>query len=143
LVAEDIPINQLVLKALLRGVGIAPVLVANGQEAFDAWRADAWDIVLMDIEMPVMDGPAAVKLMRDAERREGRRRTPVIAVTANALTQQKAEYLAADMDAVITKPIALARLLRAMDAVLEPDRAASDALRPGRRIRDWRVAPIR
>ena len=139
LVAEDVSLNQLVLRELLRSVGIEPVLVSNGQEAFGAWRAGAWDIVLMDIQMPVMDGLTAVRLMRYAERREGRRRTPIIAVTANALTHQKAEYLAADMDAVVTKPIGLACLLQAMDMALEPNESASGA--PSlwrRRIRDWR-----
>ena len=140
LVAEDVSLNQLVLRELLRSVGIDPVLVSNGQEAFGAWRADAWDIVLMDIQMPVMDGLTAVRLMRYAERREGRRRTPIIAVTANALTHQKAEYLAADMDAVVTKPIDLACLLQAMDMALGPDKAASEAPHLWRRrIRDWRV----
>jgi CheY-like chemotaxis protein len=146
LVAEDNSINQLVLKALLGGVGIEPVLVSNGQEALDAWRAELWDIVLMDIQMPVMDGLTAVNRMRAAERREGRPRTPVIAVTANAMTHQKAEYLAADMDAVVTKPIDLACLLQAMDAALEPDEGVCDAShRWRRRIRDWtiRTAPLK
>jgi signal transduction histidine kinase/AmiR/NasT family two-component response regulator len=118
LAAEDNAVNQLILKTLLAEFGIVPVLVSNGQEALDAWRAAEWDIVLMDIQMPVMDGVTAVKLLREAERREGRRRTPIVAVTANAIAHQKVEYLAAGMDALVAKPIDLACLVQTMDAAL-------------------------
>jgi signal transduction histidine kinase len=118
LAAEDNSVNQLVLKTLLGAAGIEPVFVWNGQEALEAWRADEWDIVLMDIQMPVMDGLTAVKLLREAERRESRRRTPIIAVTANAMAHQTASYLAADMDAVVAKPINLSCLLQSMDTAL-------------------------
>ena len=125
LAADDNVVNRLILKTLLAEFGIEPVLVANGQEALDAWRAGEWDIVLMDIQMPLMDGVTAVKLMRETERREGRRRTPVIAVTANAIAHQRAEYLSAGMDALVAKPIDLACLMQTMDAAL----AASEAQR--------------
>ena len=94
LVAEDNPMNQTVLKALLGAVGIEPVVVANGREAVDAWRDGAWDVVLMDVQMPVMDGVTAVTEIRTIERREGRWRTPVIALTANAMAHHRAEYMA-------------------------------------------------
>jgi PAS domain S-box-containing protein len=119
LAAEDNPTNQLVLKTLLAEAGIHPVFVDNGQEAVDAWRGQAWDIVLMDIQMPVMDGVTAVKAMRQAENLEGRARTPIIAVTANAMAHHRAEYLAAGMDEVVAKPINLIELLHAMDCALD------------------------
>jgi len=118
LAAEDNPINQLVLRTLLGEVGVDVSIVSNGQEALDAWRDGVWDLVLMDIQMPVMDGVSAVRSMRQIEREERRRKTPVIAVTANAMDHHRAEYLAAGMDALVSKPVSLASLLRTMDAVL-------------------------
>jgi CheY-like chemotaxis protein len=121
LAAEDNTVNQVVLKTLFSTLGIKPTLAANGQEAVSAWRAGQFDVVLMDIQMPVMDGIRAVKLIRRTELMEGRRRTPIIAVTADATAHQKAEYLAAGMDAMVAKPIAFAELLETIDAVLGPD----------------------
>jgi PAS domain S-box-containing protein len=121
LAAEDNPTNQLVLRTLLATVGVEPVMVGNGQEALDAWSGEVWDVVLMDIQMPVMDGLTAVRRLRAAERGGGRRRTPIIAVTANATAHNKAEYLAAGMDDLIAKPIQMATLIQTMDSVLEAD----------------------
>jgi CheY-like chemotaxis protein len=118
LAAEDNAVNQLVLKALFDVLGIEPTLVSNGQEAVSAWRAGEFDVVLMDIQMPVMDGISAAELIRRAEIMEGRRRTPIIAVTANVMEHQKTEYLTAGMDAMVAKPIAIAALLETIDAVL-------------------------
>ena len=128
LAAEDNLINQLVLKTLLAEVGIEPTLVANGQEALDAWSAGDWDIVLMDIQMPVMDGLAAVQSMRQTERQRRLRHTPVIALTANAMTHHRAEYLTAGMDAVVAKPIDFSSLLETIDAVLGAQHTASAEL---------------
>ena len=118
LAAEDNPMNQLVLKTLLAGVGIEPVMVANGAEALKAWRSGDWDLVLMDIQMPVMDGISATRAMRRLEREEGLAHTPVIAVTANAMPHHQAEYIAAGMDHFVAKPVNLATLLHAMDAAM-------------------------
>jgi len=120
LVAEDNATNQFVMKTLLGLVGIEPKIVSNGQEALDAWRDGVWDVVLMDIQMPVMDGLTATKQLRAAERREGRPRTPIIAVTANAMAHHKAEYLAAGMDEFVAKPIDLVSLLQTMDDLIGP-----------------------
>jgi PAS domain S-box-containing protein len=118
LAAEDNLTNQFVLKTLLAQVGIELTLAPNGQEAVDAWRASLWDLVLMDIQMPVMDGVTAVRQIRQAERQQGLKRTPIIALTANAMAHHRAEYLAAGMDAVVAKPIDFAGLLETMDAVM-------------------------
>jgi CheY-like chemotaxis protein len=118
LVAEDNPMNQTVLKALLGAVGIDPVVVGNGREAVDAWRDGLWDVVLLDVQMPIMDGVSAAKEIRAIESREGRWRTPVIALTANAMSHHRAEYMAAGMDDLIAKPIALAALIDAIDAAV-------------------------
>jgi signal transduction histidine kinase/ActR/RegA family two-component response regulator len=127
LAAEDNETNQLVLKTLLGQVGIAPELVANGQQALEAWERQAWDIVLMDIQMPLMDGVLATQMIRQRERETGRPRTPILAVTANAMTHQVVEYEAAGMDGVVAKPIDIVALLNAMQAALEPQETPSSA----------------
>ena len=121
--AEDNETNQRVLKALLGSAEIEPFMVANGRDAVDAWKAAPWDLVLMDIQMPVLDGVTATKQMREIERREGRTRAPIIALTAKAMAHHEAEYLAAGMDAVVGKPINLVKLIEAMDAALGPAEA--------------------
>jgi CheY-like chemotaxis protein len=120
LAAEDNDTNQLVLKTLLGQAGLDVTLVENGQQAVEAWERDEWDLILMDIQMPVMDGVVATRLIRRRERETGRRRTPIIAVTANAMTHQIAEYDAAGMDGVSPKPIDLVALLGVMQQALEP-----------------------
>jgi signal transduction histidine kinase/ActR/RegA family two-component response regulator len=119
LVAEDNATNRLVLTTLLEQVGLCAHLVENGKEAVEAHAAAHWDIVLMDVQMPVMDGPTAVRAIRERERAEGLAYTPIIALTANAMAHHKAEYLAAGMDAMVAKPIQLTELLGVMQQVLE------------------------
>ncbi len=117
LAAEDNAVNQLVLKTLLQQVGVEPVLVANGQEAVEAWARETWDMILMDIQMPVMDGPTASRIIRERETAEGRTRTPIIALTANAMSHQVAEYRALGMDGFVAKPIQVSELFEAMNRV--------------------------
>ncbi|MBL8555050.1 MAG: response regulator [Phenylobacterium sp.] len=128
LAAEDNPTNQQVLAAVLGSLGIEVDIVPDGKEAVDAWRNGAYDLILMDIQMPVMDGIAAASAIRDAERTGGRRRTPIVALTANALTHQVEEYLAVGMDAHVAKPIEIAKLYDAISAVLNA--AATDGVSP-------------
>jgi len=118
LAAEDNEVNQLVLKTLLAQVGVQPVVVNDGREAVEAWESGEWDIVLMDVHMPEMDGVSAVRLIREREAASGRRRTPVLALTANAMTHQHAQYTAAGMDGLVPKPIEAQRLYDALEAVL-------------------------
>ncbi|HEX3918966.1 MAG TPA: ATP-binding protein [Caulobacteraceae bacterium] len=117
LAAEDNSVNQLVLRTLLEQVGLAPVIVENGAQAVSAWRCGDWDLILMDIQMPVMDGPSAVRLIREEELASGRARTPIVALTANAMTHQIESYRAAGMDGVVAKPIDVAELFRAIGAL--------------------------
>ena len=120
LAAEDNDTNQLVLKTLLRQAGVTPVMVENGRAALEAWEAQTWDIILMDIQMPVMDGVTATREIRAREAETGRARTPIIAVTANAMIHQVAEYKAAGMDGMAPKPIDMTLLFHAMEQALEP-----------------------
>ncbi len=121
LAAEDNTVNQLVLKTLLHQIGIDPTLVDNGQKAVDAWRTGEWDVILMDVQMPELDGPSAARKIREIEAAEGRERTPIIALTANAMSHQVAEYTACGMDGFVAKPIEVGRLFAALQAVLGED----------------------
>lgn len=118
LAAEDNDVNQLVLKTLLSQAGIDPTMVADGAMAVDAWERETWDVILMDIQMPQMDGVQATREIRRREIETGRARTPILAVTANAMVHQVAAYEAAGMDGVVSKPIELARLFAAMETAL-------------------------
>jgi CheY-like chemotaxis protein len=119
LAAEDDEAGRLVLRNLLRRVGVEPTIVTDGRQAVEAWDGDVWDIVLMDIQMPVMDGPAAAREIRTRERHEGRRRTPIIAITAHTLEHQLREYVEAGFDDVVAKPVDAMRLYAALEKALE------------------------
>ena len=115
LVAEDHKINQLVLENLLSIAGISDVeMVANGRLAIEGWQARDWDLILMDVNMPDMDGVTATRHIRSMERQTQRRRTPILALTANAMSHQVDEYLAAGMDGHVAKPIEAASLFAAI-----------------------------
>jgi signal transduction histidine kinase/ActR/RegA family two-component response regulator len=130
LAAEDNEVNQLVLKTLLGQAGVKPTIVANGALAVTAWESGDWDVILMDIQMPVLDGLQATREIRRREAETGRARTPIIAVTANAMVHQVAAYRAAGMDDVVAKPIQVTRLFACMEAALDGERAEpSEGLR--------------
>ena len=120
LAAEDNPMNQMVLKTLLEQFGIEPVIVGDGVDAVAAWEASDWDVILMDVQMPRMDGPTATRFIRERELAQRRPRTPIVALTANAMTHQVNEYLAAGMDGFVAKPIEVQRLYAALEAALAP-----------------------
>lgn len=108
LVAEDNPVNQKVLGRMLEKLGYLPAYAADGLAALAALRATPFDLVLMDIEMPGMDGPAATRALRaefPAARQPG-----VIAVTAHALADSRETFLSAGLDEILTKPIRLPAL---------------------------------
>ncbi|WP_304169001.1 ATP-binding protein, partial [Phenylobacterium aquaticum] len=118
LAAEDNPTNQQVLAAVMGSLGLEVDIVPDGQAAFEAWRDGAYDLILMDIQMPVMDGIDSARAIRAAELEAGRRRTPIVALTANALSHQVQEYLAAGMDGHVAKPIEIAKLYEAISRAL-------------------------
>jgi PAS domain S-box-containing protein len=105
LAAEDNLSNQLVLRALLQGFEITPVVVGNGAMAVEAWERENFDLILMDVQMPEMDGVAATRAIRAQEAQRGLPRTPIFALSANAMTHQVREYLEAGMDGHLAKPI--------------------------------------
>ena len=121
LAAEDNSMNQIVLRTLLQQLGIEPVIVPDGRAAVDACAAQAFDLVLMDIQMPVLDGVAATREIRRHEAAVGRAPVPIIALTANVMSHQIYEYRAAGMDACVSKPIQFAELLETIDALTAPE----------------------
>jgi CheY-like chemotaxis protein len=119
LAAEDNAVNQLVLRTLLQQMGVDVVVVENGQLAVEAWETGVWDVILMDVQMPVMDGVAATALIRRKEAASGRPRTRIIALSANAMAHQVSEYEAAGMDAHVAKPIEAVALYNALSEAAE------------------------
>jgi two-component system, sensor histidine kinase len=120
LAAEDNAVNQLVLKTLLHQMGVEPTVVENGKLALEAWEDGDWDVILMDVQMPVMDGLSATAAIRNREADTGRHRTPIIALTANAMSHQVEQYITAGMDGHVAKPIQAAELFEALTRAAVP-----------------------
>jgi signal transduction histidine kinase/AmiR/NasT family two-component response regulator len=114
LCAEDNEVNQMVLRALLEPFDYDLIIVDNGLQALDAFQREAFDLILLDIQMPVMDGPAAAAAIRLYEAQMNRPNTPIIALTANVMADQVKGYLALGMNQVIPKPINIDELYGAI-----------------------------
>ncbi len=104
LLAEDTATNQEVMKAMLHGFGCEVDIVVNGAQALDVLKSSHYDLVLMDCQMPEMDGFEATTLFREYEKHQGLPRVPVVAVTASVLNDERAACLASGMDDVLAKP---------------------------------------
>ena len=110
LLVEDNPVNAFISAASLESMDIASVHASNGLDAVELFRRRRFDAVLMDCEMPVMDGFSATNLMREHEMKTGSSRTPIIALTANALSGDRESCIARGMDDYLSKPIELRQL---------------------------------
>jgi signal transduction histidine kinase/CheY-like chemotaxis protein/HPt (histidine-containing phosphotransfer) domain-containing protein len=124
LVAEDNSVNQKVAASLLQKLGYSADFAANGEEAVDAVVRQAYDVVFMDVQMPVMDGLTATREI--LRRRPNGPRPRIIAMTANAMTKHRQECLAAGMDDYVPKPIKTDDLARALQACAAVVVAAAD-----------------
>ena len=113
LLAEDNAVNQKVAVRLLEKHGYCVSVVANGEEALAALELEPYDLVLMDIQMPVMDGLVAVQMLRECERTTGRH-LPVIAMTAHAMQGDRERCLNAGMDGYVSKPFKVDELMSAI-----------------------------
>jgi len=118
LLVEDNAVNQMVAEALLERRGFEVVVARNGREAVEVFQHGRFDLVLMDIQMPEMDGFEALAAIRAFEEGTGER-TPVVALTAHALTEDRERCLAAGMDDYLSKPIEAPRLYEMIRSVLE------------------------
>jgi len=108
LLVEDNVVNQKVARKFLERLGCDVTVAENGLESIKAWSQGDFRLVLMDVQMPVMDGYTATRQIRDLE--GGRRRTPIVALTANAMTGQLERCLETGMDALLTKPLDVEQL---------------------------------
>ena len=121
LLVEDHPVNQQLMIALLRHCGLDCVLATNGREAVDHFSAETFSMILMDIQMPVMDGYEAMRLIRQMEAERQLPRTPIIAVTANAMQGDRERCLAAGADDYLSKPVRADLLFAAIRQQLASD----------------------
>jgi CheY-like chemotaxis protein len=113
LLVEDNAVNQKVAQRFLERLGCQVVIADNGKHAVSKCSSEHFDLVLMDLQMPVMDGYVATSEIRALERT--RSRTPIIALTASAMTGQLERCLAADMDGLLTKPLSVERLRETLE----------------------------
>ncbi|ATX65876.1 ATP-binding protein [Roseinatronobacter bogoriensis] len=111
LIADDMPTNQLVAKALLKDTGAIITSVENGAQAVDAWIANQFDVMLLDISMPVMDGPSALSEIKRLAKTRELPPPPALAFTANVMLHQVAEYRAVGFAGCIAKPLRKAELV--------------------------------
>jgi two-component system sensor histidine kinase/response regulator len=111
-------VNQRVALAVLRKLGLTPELAVNGLEALEAAKARTFDLILMDCQMPEMDGFEATRRIREQE--GGTRHVPILAMTANAMSGDRERCLEAGMDDYLAKPIAILDLKEALMHWLPP-----------------------
>ena len=126
LLAEDHPTNQKVVQLILEAVGVRPVIVDNGALALERLKSEPFDVVLMDMQMPELDGLSATAQLRAHERANGVRRTPVIMLTANALDDHVRTSLDAGADLHLSKPIRAMALIEAIMQVMSARRETGD-----------------
>ncbi len=121
LVAEDDPVNQLVIRTLLDKSGHRPTMVANGTDAVQAVERQPFDVVLMDVNMPGLDGIAATRVLREREVKRGTDRLPIVALTAHALEGDEQRLLDAGMDACLAKPFEPGDLFAVLERIAPRD----------------------
>ena len=121
LAADDNAINRTVLEAMLLRKGAEVTMVEDGLQAVTAWAPRQFDIVLLDISMPVMDGLTALQEIRSREAKLGMPEMPIVAVTANAMAHQVAEYLMSGFDTCIAKPVDMTELAKAIRTFVRSD----------------------
>jgi CheY-like chemotaxis protein len=130
LVAEDNEINALLTRSLLLRLGHRPVVAGNGAEAVDSWIAaesagTPYDVILMDVQMPQLDGIEATRQIRMREAGRGGRRTPVLALTANTLVEDRYAGFEAGMDGYLIKPLDRERLAEALAGIAPASHVAA------------------
>jgi len=117
LLVEDHAINRKLAEVMLQRMGHVFVTAEDGQQALDRLTQHSFDMVLMDVMMPVLDGLTALRLLREREAGTGRR-TPVLMVTAHAMTGDRERFLAAGADGYVSKPMSQQALEQAIERVM-------------------------
>jgi CheY-like chemotaxis protein len=129
LVAEDNAVNQRLIKRMLEKMGHAAEVVATGKGALEAWEKNRFDLILMDLQMPELNGFEATAAIREKEKTTGTR-TPIIALSAHSQEEVEEEWGEADMDGFMSRPIKLAELVATIEMVGEKARAEREAESP-------------
>jgi CheY-like chemotaxis protein len=117
LLAEDTPANQKLISAILKKRGHGVSIAGNGEEALRMLESQEFDLVLMDVQMPVLDGLQTTAAIREREKTVGGR-LPIVAMTAHAMQGDRERCLAAGMDAYIPKPINVAELIEVIETLV-------------------------
>jgi len=123
LIAEDNPVNQKIIKRMTEKLKMIPTLVSNGRLALEKWQSESFDLILMDIQMPEMDGLKATQAIRKQEKDS---HIPILAVTANAMEGDREKCLLAGMDAYLSKPVRLDDIRTTIQAVLAGKKMPTD-----------------
>lgn len=127
LLAEDDRVNQLAAARCLQKLGFEVLSTENGAQALEALQQQAFDVVIMDVQMPVMDGVEATQRIRNAEAGEANKNIPIIAMTAFAMAGDRKRFLDAGMDAYLSKPVAMTDLVRVLNEILHETLGAKKA----------------
>jgi CheY-like chemotaxis protein len=122
LLAEDHPVNQRLAVAILQRWGHSVTVASNGSKAIQAYNGDQFDLLIMDVQMPEMNGLEATRVIRNLEKETGRR-IPIIAMTAHAIKGDREHCLAAGMDGYLSKPINAEELFTTIEALFEEGQA--------------------
>jgi CheY-like chemotaxis protein len=130
LLAEDVPINQKFLSGFLRRAGYEVVIAVNGREALEELERSSFDAVLMDVQMPELDGLEATRRIRENAAGKFDPCIPIIALTAFALKDDRERFLSAGMDAYVSKPVDMKELIRIIAEVTTRRRLAGGGLPP-------------
>jgi CheY-like chemotaxis protein/anti-sigma regulatory factor (Ser/Thr protein kinase) len=125
LLVEDHEINRKLAEIMLQRMGYRYVTACDGLQALDMLDKNRFDVVLMDVMMPVMDGLTALKLLRERESEQGRR-TPVLMVTAHAMTGDRERFLSAGADGYVSKPMSQAALQKEIERILKVQGSQDD-----------------
>jgi signal transduction histidine kinase/DNA-binding response OmpR family regulator len=129
LLVEDNPVNQQVAQAMLQELGVEPVSAWSGEEALEKLMVDRYEVVLMDCQMPKMDGYTATSRFREWEKERQRPRTPIVALTANALTGDAEKCFAAGMDRYLSKPFTSDQLYQVLESCVAEGEPADAAVK--------------
>jgi two-component system sensor histidine kinase/response regulator len=127
LVAEDVSANQKVVSAILSRRGHEPTIAHNGREAINLFERGRFDVILMDVQMPILDGIQATRAIRELEKSTGRR-TPIVAMTAHTMSRDRDACYAAGMDGYMSKPLDAQLLLDTIEALNQPASSSRDLL---------------
>lgn len=132
LVAEDNPANQGLITTILQMLHYQVECASNGKEAIEAWNRESFDMLLMDGQMPVIDGYEATRIIRERESVENRPRTIIIALTGQAIKGDREQFLEIGMDDYLSKPFTLAQIRALLNNWLPYKPSGSNRAQPGK-----------